>query len=58
MTRLRASGQTFEGSSLLPIWERLDALESQMEEADRWFTQTTVLSDRRLDGARVCCTIR
>lgn len=51
MTRLRASGQTFEGSSLLPIWERLDALESQMEEADRWFTRTTVLSDRRLDGA-------
>lgn len=51
MPRLEASGQTFDGTSLLPLWERLDVLEGKMEEADRWFARTNVLSDRRLDGA-------
>lgn len=45
------TSEVFDGSALLPIWARLDATEKAMDEADRWFKRSQVLSDRRLDGA-------
>ena len=51
MRRLIPSVDTFDGNSLLPVWDELDALEGQLERADDWYRRTQVLSDRRLDGA-------
>lgn len=51
MTRLEPSGQTFDGSSLLPMWRRLDALDKEMEAADAWYARTQELTDRRLDSS-------
>ncbi len=42
------TSEVFDGSALLPIWARLDTTEKAMDEADRWFKRSQVLSDRRL----------
>lgn len=49
--RRTPSDEVFDGSALPPIWDRLDATEKAMDEADSWFKRSQVLSDRRLDGA-------
>lgn len=51
MTRLRQTDSRFDGSALLPLWERLDEAERVMEESDAWFERTQVLTDRRLDSS-------
>lgn len=43
--------QVFDGTELLPLWLRLDEWESQTKDADRWFTRSVDLTDRRLDSS-------
>lgn len=41
----------FDGNSLLPLWDRLDEWEKEMDDADRWYGRTVDLTDRRFDSA-------
>ena len=48
---MRKTDQVFDGNSLLPLWDRLDEWEKEMEDADRWYAGSLDLTDRRFDSA-------
>ena len=43
--------ETFDGTTLGPIWNKLKGQERVMTEADAWFAHSQVLTDRRLDSS-------
>lgn len=48
---MRQTEYIFDGNSLLPLWDRLDEWEEEMEVAERWYSSSLDLTDRRFDSA-------
>lgn len=48
---MRQTEHIFDGNSLLPLWNRLDEWEQEMESADRWYGNSVDLTDRRFDSS-------